>query len=90
MTVTVAASETVTVQDRTFCIDSPADSLSANPSAGTFNRRHYLQADREFILASLVRYVDAEVWALELGPADSRRVGFGIGEGPVTPPITED
>ena len=26
---------------------------------------------------------------VELGPADSRRVGFGIGEGPVTPPATD-
>ncbi len=30
----------------------------------------------------------ARVAYVELGPADSRRVGFGIGEGPVTPPIT--
>ncbi len=27
---------------------------------------------------------------VELGPADSRRVGFGIGEGPVTPPVTTE
>ncbi len=32
----------------------------------------------------------ARVAYIELGPADSRRVGFGIGEGPVTPPTTED
>lgn len=25
---------------------------------------------------------------VEIGPADSRRVGFGIGTGPVTPPKT--
>jgi len=30
----------------------------------------------------------ARVAYVELGPADSRRVGFGIGEGPVTPPVT--
>ena len=38
---------------------------------------------RFLVQASRVAYI-------ELGPADSRRVGFGIGEGPVTPPITED
>ena len=32
----------------------------------------------------------ARVAYVELGPADSRRVGFGIGEGPVTPPITTE
>lgn len=32
----------------------------------------------------------ARIAYIELGPADSRRVGFGIGEGPVTPPTTED
>ncbi len=32
----------------------------------------------------------ARVAYIELGPADSRRVGFGIGEGPVTPPITTE
>ncbi|HNA52100.1 MAG TPA: DUF3107 domain-containing protein [Mycobacterium sp.] len=32
----------------------------------------------------------ARVAYVELGPADSRRVGFGIGEGPVTPPATDD
>ena len=32
----------------------------------------------------------ARVAYIELGPADSRRVGFGIGEGPVTPPITSE
>lgn len=30
----------------------------------------------------------ARVAYVELGPADSRRVGFGVGEGPITPPIT--
>ncbi len=38
---------------------------------------------RKFLLqSSRVAYV-------ELGPADSRRVGFGIGAGPVTPPSTD-
>jgi Protein of unknown function (DUF3107) len=32
----------------------------------------------------------ARVAYIELGPADSRRVGFGIGEGPVTPPVTTE
>ena len=32
----------------------------------------------------------ARVAYIELGPADSRRIGFGIGEGPVTPPITSE
>ena len=32
----------------------------------------------------------ARIAYVELGPADSRRVGFGIGEGPVTPPVTAD
>jgi Protein of unknown function (DUF3107) len=32
----------------------------------------------------------ARITYVELGPADSRRVGFGIGSGPVTPPVTED
>ncbi|OBF28034.1 DUF3107 domain-containing protein [Mycobacterium sp. ACS4331] len=31
----------------------------------------------------------ARVAYVELGPADSRRVGFGIGAGPVTPPSTD-
>ncbi len=30
----------------------------------------------------------AKIAYIELGPGDGRRVGFGIGEGPVTPPIT--
>ncbi len=30
----------------------------------------------------------ARIAYIELGPADGRRVGFGIGDGPVTPPIT--
>jgi len=38
---------------------------------------------RFLVQASKIAYV-------ELGPADGRRVGFGIGEGPVTPPITAD
>jgi Protein of unknown function (DUF3107) len=39
---------------------------------------------RRFLLQpSRIAYV-------ELGPADSRRVGFGIGEGPVTPPATAE
>jgi hypothetical protein len=38
---------------------------------------------RFFVQAARIAYV-------ELGPADGRRVGFGIGEGPVTPPITAD
>ena len=37
---------------------------------------------RFLVQASRVAYV-------ELGPADSRRVGFGIGAGPVTPPTTD-
>ena len=32
----------------------------------------------------------AKIAYVELGPADSRRVGFGIGEGPVTPPVTTE
>jgi hypothetical protein len=36
---------------------------------------------RFLVQASRIAYV-------ELGPADSRRVGFGVGEGPVTPPAT--
>jgi hypothetical protein len=32
----------------------------------------------------------ARVAYVELGPADGRRVGFGIGEGPVTPPVTSE
>lgn len=38
---------------------------------------------RFLIQASKITYV-------ELGAADTRRVGFGIGTGPVTPPVTED
>lgn len=38
---------------------------------------------RFLIQASKITYV-------ELGAADSRRVGFGIGSGPVTPPVTEE
>jgi hypothetical protein len=30
----------------------------------------------------------ARVAYVELGPADGRRVGFGIGEGPITSPLT--
>ncbi len=37
---------------------------------------------RFLIQATRVAYI-------ELGPADSRRVGFGIGAGPVTPPNTD-
>lgn len=32
----------------------------------------------------------ARVAYVELGPADGRRVGFGIGAGPVTPPVTNE
>ena len=32
----------------------------------------------------------AKITYVELGAADSRRVGFGIGSGPVTPPVTTD
>jgi hypothetical protein len=38
---------------------------------------------RFLIQASKITYV-------ELGAADSRRVGFGIGSGPVTPPATSE
>ncbi len=38
---------------------------------------------RFLIQASKITYV-------ELGAADSRRVGFGIGSGPVTPPATNE
>jgi hypothetical protein len=38
---------------------------------------------RFLIQASKITYV-------ELGAADSRRVGFGIGSGPVTPPVTTE
>ncbi|CAJ1584709.1 DUF3107 domain-containing protein [[Mycobacterium] wendilense] len=31
----------------------------------------------------------ARVAYVELGPADARRVGFGVGAGPVTPPKTD-
>jgi len=37
----------------------------------SFNRAQYLRPDREMQMASLVRYRDAGVWALELGPADN-------------------
>lgn len=36
ITITVQASETVTVNDQLFCEDSPADTLFANPSGGTW------------------------------------------------------
>ncbi len=32
----------------------------------------------------------ARIAYVELGPVDSRRVGFGVGTGPITPPVTED
>ena len=37
----------------------------------SFNRAQYLRPDREMQMASLVRYRDAELWTLELGPADN-------------------
>ncbi|MGE0786735.1 MAG: PEP/pyruvate-binding domain-containing protein [Sandaracinaceae bacterium] len=36
-----------------------------------FNQRQYLRADREMQMASVVRYVDGDLYALELGPADN-------------------
>ncbi len=39
---------------------------------------------RRFLIQS------ARISYVELGPVDSRRVGFGVGTGPVTPPITAD
>lgn len=38
---------------------------------GAFNRRQYLRPDRDMQMASLVRYRDADLWTLELGPADN-------------------
>lgn len=37
----------------------------------SFNRRQYLHPDRELQMATLVRYRDADLFALELGPADN-------------------
>lgn len=38
---------------------------------------------RKFLVQS------ARVAYVELGPADGRRVGFGVGSGPITPPKTD-
>lgn len=35
--VTVSASESVTAQDQTFCLDSPADSLTVSPAGGSWS-----------------------------------------------------
>jgi hypothetical protein len=32
----------------------------------------------------------AKVAYVEIGAADGRRVGFGVGSGPVTPPVTSE
>jgi hypothetical protein len=32
----------------------------------------------------------AKVSYVEIGAADGRRVGFGVGSGPVTPPVTSE
>ncbi|MCB0634187.1 MAG: PKD domain-containing protein, partial [Lewinella sp.] len=37
LTITVTESEMVTVEDQTFCLDSPAGSLSANPTGGSWS-----------------------------------------------------
>ncbi len=37
----------------------------------TFNTRQYLRPDRQMQMASIVRYRDSDIWALELGPADN-------------------
>ena len=36
-----------------------------------FNARQYLRADREMQMASVVHYRDADLWVVELGPADT-------------------
>jgi len=36
-----------------------------------FNTRQYLRADRRFVMATVAHYVDANVYTLELGPADT-------------------
>src|SRR5204862_375899 len=36
-----------------------------------FMTRNYLRDDRDMIMATIVRFLDEDVWALELGPADT-------------------
>ena len=36
-----------------------------------FMTRNYLRDDRDLIMATIVRFLDSDVWALELGPADT-------------------
>ncbi|MBO6938349.1 MAG: hypothetical protein JJ863_25495 [Deltaproteobacteria bacterium] len=38
---------------------------------GAFNVQQYRRPDRRFILASIVRYLDADVWSIELVPGDT-------------------
>ena len=38
---------------------------------GVFNRQNYLRPDRRFVMGSLVRYLDPNIWTVELGPADN-------------------
>lgn len=41
------------------------------PTMREFGTRNYLRDDRRYVMASVVHFVDADVWALELGPADT-------------------
>lgn len=41
------------------------------PAMRDFMTRNYLRADRAYVLGSVVHYVEADLWALELGPADT-------------------
>ncbi|MCB9656733.1 MAG: hypothetical protein H6726_03710 [Sandaracinaceae bacterium] len=41
------------------------------PTLREFGTRNYLRADRDYVLGSLVHFVDGDLWAFELGPADT-------------------
>lgn len=41
------------------------------PTMRTFSTENYLREDRAYVMGSIVHFIDGDVWAFELGPADT-------------------
>lgn len=54
-----------------FVMHAHPEERERYPAMRDFMTRNYLRADRAYVLGSVVRYVEADLWALELGPADT-------------------
>jgi hypothetical protein len=54
-----------------FVMHTHPEERERYPAMRDFMTRNYLRPDRAYVLGSVVHYVEADLWALELGPADT-------------------